>query len=147
MTTLGHKKLTVVTFTLSTPTEVDLHITKGCFVGKIVNVVFANRALPPLIGSLSWGWYEARGSASHLATLQAIIVDFKAGIPLKESSKFSALWKAELRMLYDATFQAGTSQCAYSWCSQAQQSDEHSQGSPKQLNHANLSFRKTLLVR
>ena len=112
MATLGHKKLTIVAFTLSTPTEVDLHVTRGYFVRKIVDVVFTNRALSPLIGSLSWRWYEARGSAGHLTTLQAIIVDFKAGITLKEPSKFPALWKAELRMLYDATFQTGAAQCA-----------------------------------
>ena len=123
MITLGHKKLTVEAFALSTPAEINLHVTRGCFVGKVVNVVFANRALSPLIGSQRWRWYEARGSASHLTTLQTIIVDFKAGITLKEPSKFSALWKAELRVLYHTAFQAGAPQCAYSWCSQAHQSD------------------------
>jgi len=130
MATLGHKKLTVVAFTLSTPAEIDFHVTRGYFVRKIVDVVFTNRALSPLIGSLSWRWYEARGSAGHLTTLQAIIVDFKAGISLKKSPKLSALRKAVLRMLHHATFQARTFNCAYRWCSQAHQPDCHSQDSP-----------------
>ena len=115
MTTFGHKKLTVVTFTLPTPTEVDLHVTRGYFIRKIVDVIFTNGALSPLIGGLSWRWYEARGSAGHLTTLQAIIVDFKAGISLKKSPKFTALRKAVLRMLHHATFQARTFNCAYRW--------------------------------
>ena len=106
MSTISHKKLAVVTFTLSAPAEIYLHFTRNRLIREIVDIIFTNRALSPLISSLGWRWYKARWSTGHLTILQTIVVNFIAGIPLQETTKFSTLRKAVLRMLYHASFQA-----------------------------------------